>query len=161
MKKVGYMVSAIVLCFALAISMTACKSGKEPASESTSASAAQSSVKTDDGSNADTSESLSSFSEPDVLAECTLSDDEMASVVEEYFKLFSDALAGGTTEIEYKSKDGQITVSVTETVDGEKTSWTPFEWESAREAYRYLYTQGQVDLEGNILVTTDDLNAAS
>ena len=103
------------------------------------------------------------------MEDCTLSDEEMLDVIKEYFDVFT-ALFEKTGEnivatVITKGDTVMVNTSRPELDDeGNPTGKTVtdeavFEWDSARDAYAYLYQQGQVDLEGNLSFSKEDILA--
>lgn len=137
-----------MMCAVLALSvilLAGCGDNKTPQGDSSSAAASSSSIAT-------------SIVEPvDVLEGCELTDEQMKQVVEDYFAVLQAVMTQSGDPVEFKtdvSKDGYDVYTVR---DGETSDEPSLSWENVREAYRFLYSHGQVDLEGNLLVTEDML----
>lgn len=93
--------------------------------------------------------------EVDVLEDCNLSDEQMMNTIKDYYKVFEAIMNknGDKTTFEVEENGGAIKVLAVR--EGQEPS--VLEWDTIRSAYEFLYTQGQVDLEGNLLVTESAL----
>lgn len=114
----------------------------------------------------DTSSSVPSFSsagassapvieEVDILENCNLSDEEMMNVIKDYYKVFEVVMNKNGEEVTFEVEENNGAVTVRAIREGQDPS--VLEWDSIRSAFEFLYAQGQVDLEGNLLVTEDAL----
>lgn len=102
------------------------------------------------------------------VADSKLSDDEMLGVVKEYYSVF-DAIFAATGEDIVTDvvvgEDGSVSINTSrpELDEGGNRTGKTIEdkdlmaWASAREAFAYLFEQGQVDLDGNLMFDKDDL----
>lgn len=138
MKKVF----AILLSAAMAtVLLCACGKTDAPSSEPSSASEGVSSAPV--------------IEEVDVLENCSLSDEEMMAVIKDYYKVFEVVMNKNGDEMTFEVEETDGAVKVRTVRDGQEPS--VLEWDTIRGAYKFLYVQGQVDLEGNLLVTEDAL----
>ena len=101
-------------------------------------------------SETDTSSSDNEIQEVNYLEGCELSEREMYSVIKDYFKILEKIMknAGQNANIKVSKNSDGVTVK-----NGSTSSYT---WHSITSLYTYLYRDGQVDLEGNILVSETD-----
>lgn len=93
--------------------------------------------------------------EVDILENCNLSEEQMMTVIKDYYKVFEAIMNknGDTMTFEVEEADGKVSVRAVR----ENEEPSVLEWDSVKRAYEFLYTQGQVDLEGNLLVTENGL----
>lgn len=104
---------------------------------------------------------------PKEVRKSGLSDTEMLETVEDYFEIFNEYFVtnGQDAHVEVVADDIGIHVSVTQPyvdADGNETGEiitrdSVYMWATAEEAYVYLWEQGQVDLEGNVLFSAEDI----
>lgn len=94
-----------------------------------------------------------SISTIDVLAECTLSEEEMVHAITDYYTMLGTVMSeqNGETSFSVTKSKNEITVTAS-LPDGIENTLS---WSSAKEAYEFLYMKGQLDLEGNILAISD------
>lgn len=94
-----------------------------------------------------------SVSTIDVLAECTLSEEEMVQTITDYYTMLGTVMSeqNGETSFSVTKSKNEITVTASLPDGNENT----LSWSSAKEAYEFLYMKGQLDLEGNILAISD------
>lgn len=116
--------------------------------------------KTDTPSSVPSSSSAGASSAPvieevDILENCNLSDEEMMNVIKDYYKVFEVVMNKNGEEATFEVEENNGAVTVRAIREGQDPS--VLEWDSIRSAFEFLYTQGQVDLEGNLLVTEDAL----
>ena len=93
--------------------------------------------------------------EVDILENCNLSDEEMMNVIKDYYKVFEVVMNKNGEEATFEVEENNGAVTVRAIREGQDPS--VLEWDSIRSAFEFLYAQGQVDLEGNLLVTEDAL----
>ena len=104
------------------------------------------------------SEDSSSFpvvEEVDILENCNLSDEQMLAVIKDYYKVFEVVMNSNGDSMTFDVEENNGTVKVRAVREGQEPS--VLEWDTVRSAYEFLYAQGQVDLEGNLLVTEESL----
>lgn len=104
------------------------------------------------------SEDSSSFpvvEEVDILENCNLSDEQMLAVIKNYYKVFEVVMNSNGDSMTFDVEENNGTVKVRAVREGQEPS--VLEWDTVRSAYEFLYAQGQVDLEGNLLVTEESL----
>ena len=104
---------------------------------------------------------------PKEVRKSGLSKTEMLETVEEYFDIFNEFFEENGQDIhaEVLSDDTGIRVDVTQPYVADSGQETGemitrngvYSWTTAEEAYAYLWEQGQVDLEGNVLFSADDI----
>lgn len=116
--------------------------------------------KTDTPSSVPSSSSAGASSAPvieevDILENCNLSDEEMMNVIKDYYKVFEVVMNKNGEEATFEVEENNGAVTVRAIREGQDPS--VLEWDSIRGAFEFLYAQGQVDLEGNLLVTEDAL----
>lgn len=116
--------------------------------------------KTDTPSSVPSSSSAGASSAPvieevDILENCNLSDEEMMNVIKDYYKVFEVVMNKNGEEATFEVEENNGAVTVRAIREGQGPS--VLEWDSIRSAFEFLYAQGQVDLEGNLLVTEDAL----
>ena len=116
--------------------------------------------KTDTPSSVPSSSSAGASSAPvieevDILENCNLSDEEMMNVNKDYYKVFEVVMNKNGEEATFEVEENNGAVTVRAIREGQDPS--VLEWDSIRSAFEFLYAQGQVDLEGNLLVTEDAL----
>lgn len=116
--------------------------------------------KTDTSSSVPSSSSAGAASAPvieevDILENCNLSDEEMMNVIKDYYKVFEVVMNKNGEEATFEVEENNGAVTVRAIREGQDPS--VLEWDSIRSAFEFLYAQGQVDLEGNLLVTEDAL----
>lgn len=116
--------------------------------------------KTDTPSSVPSSSSAGASSAPvieevDILENCNLSDEEMMNVIKDYYKVFEVVMNKNGEEATFEVEENNGAVTVRAIREGQDPS--VLEWDSIRSAFEFLYAQGQVDLEGNLLVTEDAL----
>lgn len=116
--------------------------------------------KTDTPSSVPSSSSAGAASAPvieevDILENCNLSDEEMMNVIKDYYKVFEVVMNKNGEEATFEVEENNGAVTVRAIREGQDPS--VLEWDSIRSAFEFLYAQGQVDLEGNLLVTEDAL----
>ena len=116
--------------------------------------------KTDTPSSVPSSSSAGAASAPvieevDILENCNLSDEEMMNVTKDYYKVFEVVMNKNGEEATFEVEENNGAVTVRAIREGQDPS--VLEWDSIRSAFEFLYAQGQVDLEGNLLVTEDAL----
>lgn len=97
-----------------------------------------------------TDETDSEIREINYLEDCKLSEQEMYSVIKDYFEILEKVMknVGQDANIKVSKNSDGVTVE-----NGSISSYT---WHSIPALYTYLYREGQVDLEGNILVSETD-----
>lgn len=93
--------------------------------------------------------------EVDILKNCNLSDAQMMDTIKDYYKVFESIMNKNGEKVTFEVEENSGVVKVQAVREGQEPS--VLEWDSIRSAYEFLYTQGQVDLEGNLLVTEDAL----
>lgn len=141
-----------VICILMAFTMVllvGCGAGKDDSAASV-----------DTGSNAASSaasESVQPLEEVDILENCTLSDEEMAQVASDYFAVLQAIMTQSGDEVEFKIEQTEDGYNVFAVRGGETPQEPSLSWENVRELFRFLYSHGQVDLEGNILVTEESV----
>lgn len=116
--------------------------------------------KTDTPSSVPSSSSAGASSAPvieevDILENCNLSDEEMMNVIKDYYKVFEVVMNKNGEEATFEVEENNGAVTVRAIREGQDPS--VLEWDSIRSAFEFLYAQGQVDLEGHLLVTEDAL----
>lgn len=91
--------------------------------------------------------SVADMEEVDILDGCELSEEEMTQVILDYYESLEQILSqnGDDAKVDVKTTDEGVYVYVN------NESEPRLEWGSVREAFSFLYGQGQVDKEGNIL----------
>lgn len=104
---------------------------------------------------------------PEEVRKSGLNKTEMLETVEEYFDIFNEFFEENGQDIhaEVLSDDTGIRVDVTQPYVDDSSQETGemitrngvYSWTTAEEAYAYLWEQGQVDLEGNVLFSADDI----
>ena len=77
------------------------------------------------------------------------------AVIKDYYKVFEVVMNKNGDEMTFEVEETDGAVKVRAVRDGQEPS--VLEWDTIRGAYKFLYVQGQVDLEGNLLVTEDAL----
>lgn len=105
--------------------------------------------------NSETASSIPAVEETDVLEECQLSEDEMLAVIKDYYKVFETIMKNSGDPVTFEITKDDAGVTVTAVREGQEPS--VMNWESIRSAYEFLYRRGQVDLEGNLLVSEENL----
>lgn len=139
MKKIVPVLAA-VMC----IMLSACSAPAEtPASSGFSASNAQSDAV--------------QFEEEDILEDCQLSDKEMVQVLEDYFDVLEAVMNKNGDAVTIVTKDSKDGYDVYANYDGKESDTPTLSWENVREAFRFLYSHGQVDLSGNLLVNSETM----
>ena len=94
-----------------------------------------------------------SVSTIDVLAECTLSEEEMVQAITDYYTMLGTVMSEQNGETSFSVTKSKNEIVVTASLpDGIENTLS---WSSAKEAYEFLYMKGQLDLEGNILAISD------
>lgn len=94
-----------------------------------------------------------SVSTIDVLAECTLSEEEMVQTITDYYTMLGTVMSEQNGETSFSVTKAKNEITVTASLpDGIENTLS---WSSAKEAYEFLYMKGQLDLEGNILAISD------
>ena len=116
--------------------------------------------KTDTPSSVPSSSSAGASSAPvieevDILENCNLSDEEMMNVIKDYYKVFEVVMNKNGEEATFEVEENNDAATFRAIREGQDPS--VLEWDSIRSAFEFLYAQGQVDLEGNLLVTEDAL----
>lgn len=106
-------------------------------------------------SNSETASSVPAIEEVDVLEECKLSEEEMMVVIKDYYKVFEAVMQNSGDPVTFEITEDDTGVTVTAMREGQEPSAT--NWESVRSAYEFLYRRGQVDLDGNLLVSEENL----
>lgn len=93
--------------------------------------------------------------EADALENCTLSEEQMLTVIEDYYKVFEVIMNknGDAVTFEVEESSGAVSVRAVR----EEAETTALEWDTIKAAYEFLYSQGQVDIEGNLLITENDV----
>ena len=94
-----------------------------------------------------------SVSTIDVLAECTLSEEEMVQAITDYYTMLGTVMSEQNGETSFSVTKSKNEIVITASLpDGNENTLS---WSSAKEAYEFLYMKGQLDLEGNILAISD------
>lgn len=94
-----------------------------------------------------------SVSTIDVLAECTLSEEEMVQAITDYYTMLGTVMSEQNGETSFSVTKTKNEIVITASLpDGIENTLS---WSSAKEAYEFLYMKGQLDLEGNILAISD------
>lgn len=89
----------------------------------------------------------------DVLAECTLSEEEMVQAITDYYTMLGTVMSEQNGETSFSITKAKNEIVITASLpDGNENTLS---WSSAKEAYEFLYMKGQLDLEGNILAISD------
>lgn len=97
------------------------------------------------------------FEEKDILEDCQLSDKEMAQVLEDYFDVLEAVMNKNGDAVTIVTKDTKNGYDVYANYDGKESDTPTLSWENVREAFRFLYSHGQVDLSGNLLVNSETM----
>lgn len=114
------------------------------------------SFSTENAASLDEEDALSSVIQKiDVMESCNLSEEQMMNVIKDYYKVFEAVMNKNGEETIFKVEENDGAVKVQALREGREPS--VLEWDTIRSAYEFLYSQGQVDLEGNLLVTKDTL----
>lgn len=98
---------------------------------------------------------FSAIEETDVMESCNLTEEEMLNTIKDYYKVFEAVMNknGEETIVNVEENGGAIKVQALR--EGQEPS--VLEWDTIQNAYKFLYSQGQVDLEGNLLITEETL----
>lgn len=101
------------------------------------------------------------LSPEEIVEQSSLPDDKMYDVIESYYSIMNEVYEknGEPNVVEVrKESDGSVHLDVvTGTGDDQVKNEDVMSWDNVQQAYGYLYSQNQVDLDGNILVDVEKL----
>lgn len=100
------------------------------------------------------------------IAESKLSEDEMFEAIKKYYDVFNavfEATGDNVVTEAIKNADGTVVIMAADSTEDSTSKTTTNEqvlsWGSVKEAFAFLYENKQLDLDGNLMFSQDELIA--